>query len=145
MDIHYNIDDIMKRVPHRYPFIMVDRIISYTPAKNIVGVKNVSINEPYFQGHFPGKPIMPGVLIIEALAQTGAVMAYDELMDAHPNQFLYLSSMNKVRFRRPVVPGDQLVLDLTVVRLRKQAIKMRGRASVEDDTAADAEFIALVR
>ncbi|ETR73263.1 MAG: (3R)-hydroxymyristoyl-[acyl-carrier-protein] dehydratase [Candidatus Magnetoglobus multicellularis str. Araruama] len=142
--MHYDIDEILKRVPHRYPFIMVDRIVSYMPSKHIVGVKNVSINEPYFQGHFPDRPIMPGVLIIEALAQTGAVMAYDELVRFQPDKFLYLSGMNKVRFRKAVVPGDQLKMDLHVVRIRKQAIKMRGLAIVEDKTVAEAELIALL-
>jgi beta-hydroxyacyl-ACP dehydratase FabZ len=142
--MHYDIQEILKRIPHRYPFIMVDKVVSYTPSKHIVGIKNVSINEPYFQGHFPDRPIMPGVLIIEALAQTGAIMAYDELIRYQPNKFLYLSSMNKVRFRKPVVPGDQLVLDLKVVRIRKQAIKMRGQALVDHKTAAEAELIAIL-
>jgi len=142
--MHYDIQEILKRIPHRYPFIMVDRVVSYTPSKHIVGIKNVSINEPYFQGHFPDRPIMPGVLIIESLAQTGAIMAYDELIRLQPDKFLYLSSMNKVRFRKPVVPGDQLVLDLNVVRIRKRAIKMRGQALVDDETAAEAELIAIL-
>ena len=142
--MHYDIQEILKRIPHRYPFIMVDRVVSYTPSKHIMGIKNVSINEPYFQGHFPDQPIMPGVLIIEALAQTGAIMAYDELIRFQPDKFLYLSSMNKVRFRKPVVPGDQLILDLNVVRIRKQAIKMKGQALVDDKTAAEAELIALL-
>jgi 3-hydroxyacyl-[acyl-carrier-protein] dehydratase len=143
--MHYDIHEILKRIPHRYPFVMVDRIISYTPSKHIVGIKNVSMNEPHFQGHFPDRPIMPGVLIIESLAQTGAIMAYDELIQNQPDKFLYLSSMNKVRFRKPVVPGDQLVLDLNVIRIRKQAIKMRGRAMVDNEIAAEAELIALIR
>jgi len=142
--MHYDIQEILKRIPHRYPFIMVDRIVSYTPSKHIVGIKNVSINEPFFQGHFPNRPIMPGVLIIESLAQTGAIMAYDELIRYQPEKFLYLSSMNKVRFRKPVLPGDQLVLDLSVVRMRKQAIKMRGQAKVDDKIAAEAELVALL-
>jgi len=141
--MHYDIQEILKRIPHRYPFIMVDRIISYTRSKHIVGIKNVSINEPYFQGHFPERPVMPGVLIIESLAQTGAIMAYDELIRT-PDKFLYLTSMNKVRFRKPVVPGDQMVLDLNVVRIRKQAIKMRGKALVDNETAAEAELIAIL-
>jgi len=142
--MHYDIQEILKRILHRYPFIMVDRIVSYTPSKHIVGIKNVSINEPFFQGHFPERPIMPGVLIIESLAQTGAIMAYDELIRSQPEKFLYLSSMNKVRFRKPVVPGDQLILDLNVVRVRKQAIKMRGQAKVDDELAAEAELVALL-
>jgi beta-hydroxyacyl-ACP dehydratase FabZ len=142
--MHYDIQEILKRIPHRYPFIMVDRIVSYTQSKHIVGIKNVSINEPFFQGHFPDRPIMPGVLIIEALAQTGAIMVYDELLRLQPDKFLYLSSMNKVRFRKPVVPGDQLVLDLNVIRIRKQAVKMRGQAKVDDETAAEAELIAIL-
>jgi beta-hydroxyacyl-ACP dehydratase FabZ len=141
--MHYDIQEILKRIPHRYPFIMVDRIVSYTPSKHIVGIKNVSISEPYFQGHFPDRPVMPGVLIVESLAQTGAIMAYDELIHA-PDKFLYLTSMNKVRFRKPVVPGDQLILDLNVVRIRKQAIKMRGMALVDNETAAEAELVAIL-
>ncbi len=145
MNCHYDIHDIMKRIPHRYPFIMVDRILSYTPSKHIVGLKNVSINEPFFQGHFPGRPILPGVLIIEALAQTGAVLAYDELVGTQPDRILYLSSMDKVRFRKPVIPGDQLLLNLTVIHKRKDALKMKGIACVDNQTSAEAELMAILR
>ncbi|KPA15934.1 (3R)-hydroxymyristoyl-[acyl-carrier-protein] dehydratase [Candidatus Magnetomorum sp. HK-1] len=144
MDCNYDIHYILKRVPHRYPFIMVDRIISYTSSKSITGVKNVSINEPFFQGHFPGRPIMPGVLIIEAIAQTGAVMAYDELNGMQTDKFLYLTSMDKVRFRKPVIPGDQLILELKVMHIRKGAIKMKGKALVDDKIAAEAELMAIL-
>jgi len=144
MDYNFNIHDIMKRIPHRCPFIMVDRILSYTPQQQIVGLKNVSMNEPFFQGHFPDRPIMPGVLIIESLAQTGAVMAYEELVDQNSNQFLYLSTLDKVRLRKPVVPGDQLILYLTVIRSRQNAIKMKGKAIVDNKTAAEAEIMAIL-
>jgi beta-hydroxyacyl-ACP dehydratase FabZ len=144
MNFQYDIKEIMKRIPHRCPFIMVDRILSYTPSKQIVGLKNVSMNEPFFQGHFPDHPIFPGVLIIEALAQTGACMAYDELVDQNSDQFLYLGSMDKVRFRKPVVPGDQLILDLNVIRTRQNAMKMSGKAIVDNKTAAEAELMAIL-
>jgi len=145
MDYKCDIHEVLKRVPHRYPFIMVDRIISFIPSKSITGLKNVSMNEPFFQGHFPGHPIMPGVLIIEALAQTGAFLAYDVLFDKHSDKFLYLTSMDRARFRKPVIPGDQLILELNVLHIRNGAIKMKGKALVDDKVSAEAELMAVLR
>lgn len=129
---------IQKILPHRYPFLMVDGILEIEPKKRIVGVKNVSINESYFQGHFPGRPIMPGVLIIEALAQTGGLLLLMEIPDRE-NKLLYFVSMDDVRFRRPVVPGEQLMLEVTVLSWRSGGTfcKMHGRATVNGELAAE--------
>ena len=108
--------DIMKQLPHRYPFLLVDRILSLELHKRVVGIKNVTINEPFFQGHFPGRPIMPGVLILEALAQTGGILALLSTPENLGKSSIYLLSIDKVRFRKPVLPGDQLVLELEAIR-----------------------------
>jgi 3-hydroxyacyl-[acyl-carrier-protein] dehydratase len=134
--------EIMQYLPHRYPFLLVDRIVSLTPGKRIVGLKNVTCNEPFFQGHFPGRPIMPGVLIVEAMAQVGGVMAY---MSAPPDlrqRFYYFVGLDNVRFRKPVVPGDQLILDLEILRGGKKIWKMRGKAFVDDVLVTEGELMA---
>jgi 3-hydroxyacyl-[acyl-carrier-protein] dehydratase len=129
---------IQKILPHRYPFLMVDGILEMERRKRIVGVKNVSINEPYFQGHFPGKPIMPGVLIVEALAQTGGILLLSEIPDRE-NKLLYFVAMDDARFRRPVVPGEQLRLEVTVISWRSGGTfcKMHGKATVNGELAAE--------
>ncbi len=119
---------IQKILPHRYPFLMVDAILEMERFKRIVGVKNVSINESFFQGHFPGKPILPGVLIIEAMAQTGGLLLLQEVPDRE-NKLLYFVAVDDARFRRPVVPGDQLRLEVGVVSWRGNFCKLRGTAS----------------
>jgi len=128
---------IQKILPHRYPFLMVDAIIEMERLKHIVGIKNVSINEHYFQGHFPGQPIMPGVLIIEAMAQTGGLLLLQEVPDRE-RKLLYFVAVDEARFRRPVVPGDQLKLDVTVLAWRNTFCKLRGAASVDGELAAEA-------
>src|ERR1700680_2455944 len=128
---------IQKILPHRYPFLMVDAILEMERFKRIVGGKNVSINEGFFQGHFPGKPIMPGVLIIEAMAQTGGLLLLQEVPDRE-NKLLYFVAVDDARFRRPVVPGEQLRLEVSVVSWRGNFCKLRGLATVNGELAAEA-------
>jgi 3-hydroxyacyl-[acyl-carrier-protein] dehydratase len=128
---------IQKILPHRYPFLMVDAILEMEDKKHIIGVKNVSINEAYFQGHFPGQPVMPGVLIIEAMAQTGGLLLLKDVPDRQ-NKLLYFVALDGARFRRPVVPGEQLLLDVTVVTWRGNFCKLQGKATVNGELAAEA-------
>ena len=122
------IEAIVSAIPHRYPFLLVDRIVELDPGRRIVALKNVTINEPYFQGHFPGAPVMPGVLIVEALAQAGAVLMLQDMADRH-RKLVYFTGIDHARFRRTVGPGDTLRLELDVVKLRSRTCKMRGSAS----------------
>jgi len=138
------IEEIMQILPHRYPFLLVDRILSVELDKHIVGLKNITINEPFFVGHFPQSPIMPGVLIVEAMAQVAGILALLSTPENMGNQALYLMSLDKVRFRRPVVPGDQLVLDLTVLKGKRKYFKMAGKAMVGDNLVAEGELMAMV-
>lgn len=131
---------IQKILPHRYPFLMVDAIIEMERFKRIVGVKSVSINESFFQGHFPGQPIFPGVLIIEAMAQTGGLLLLQEVPDRE-GKLLYFVAVDDARFRRPVVPGDQLRLEVTVLSWRGTFCKLRGMASVNGELAAEATLM----
>jgi len=131
---------IQKILPHRYPFLMVDAILEMERFKRIVGVKSVSINESFFQGHFPGQPIFPGVLIIEAMAQTGGLLLLQEIPDRE-GKLLYFVAVDDARFRRPVVPGDQLRLEMTVLSWRGTFCKLRGRASVNEELAAEATLM----
>ena len=140
----FSLEDIQNILPHRYPFLLVDRIIALEPGKRIVGLKNVSINEPFFQGHFPGRPIMPGVLIAEALAQVGGILALLATPENMGKPSLFLMSLDKVRFRQPVVPGDQLRLEVDALRGGKKFWKMQGRAFVEDTLVAEGEMVAAV-
>jgi len=132
---------IMRSIPHRYPFLLVDRIVEMTPGTRIVAIKNVTINEPFFGGHFPGAPVMPGVLIIEALAQAGAVLLLHDMPDKE-SKLVYFTGIDKARFRRTVVPGDQLTLTLEVIKLRSRTCKMHGVAQVEGKKAAEAEILS---
>lgn len=136
-----NILDIMKKLPHRYPFLLVDRIIDFQPNISITGIKNVTINEPYFQGHFPGQPIMPGVLMVEAMAQVAGVLAFSSGVETKSVFFL---SIEKAKFRKPVVPGDQLRLEIKVLQQRGNVWKFSGAARVDDKVAAEADFTAMV-
>ena len=138
------LDDIKRVLPHRYPFLLVDRILSMELGQHIVGLKNVTVNEPFFSGHFPNNPIMPGVLIVEAMAQVAGILALLSTPENLGNQNLFLMSLDKVRFRRPVVPGDQLILDLKVLRGGKKFFKMEGKATVDDTLVAEAELMAMV-
>ena len=135
---------IERILPHRYPFLLVDRIIEVEEQKRIVGIKNVTINEPFFQGHFPGHPVMPGVLIIEAMAQVGGMLLMGTVDDPH-NKVVYFIALDNVRWRRPVKPGDQLRFELEVVQIRGSVCKMRGVAKVDGELAAEADMAAMVR
>lgn len=131
---------IQKFLPHRYPFLMVDGILEMERLKRIVGVKNVSITEPHFQGHFPGKPIMPGVLILEAMAQTGGLLLLQEIPDRE-KKLLYFVAVDGARFRRPVLPGEQLLLEVTVTSWRGDFCKLAGKATVQGELAAEATLM----
>ena len=135
-----DVNEIQKLLPHRYPFLMIDGILEMERLKRIVGVKNVTINEHYFQGHFPGKPIMPGVLIIEAMAQTGGLLLLLEIPDRE-NKLLYFVAVDGARFRRPVVPGDQLKLEVKVLSWRGDFAKLDGRATVDGQLCAEATLM----
>lgn len=139
-----DVKEIMEIMPHRYPFLLVDRIESLKEGEEIVGIKNVTINEPFFAGHFPGNPIMPGVLIIEAMAQVGGVLAFHSSPKEWAGSLVYFMGIDKVRFRKPVVPGDQLRLKLTTIRQKQRVFKMRGEAYVEDTLVAEAELMAAI-
>ena len=139
-----SIEEIMKVLPHRYPFLLVDRIIEVEEGKRIVGLKNVTINEPFFQGHFPGHPIMPGVLIIEAMAQVGGMLLMNGLEQAS-QKVVYFISLDNVRWRKPVKPGDQLRFELEVVQIRGPVCKMRGIAKVDGELVAEADMAAMIR
>ncbi len=140
----YTIEEIMKVLPHRYPFLLVDRIIEIEEKKRIVGLKNVTINEPFFQGHFPGHPIMPGVLIIEAMAQVGGMLLLGSVGDPE-TKVVYFMSLDNVKFRRPVKPGDQLRFELEVTQLRGTVCKMRGVGKVDGDVVVEADMAATIR
>lgn len=135
-----DVNDIQKILPHRYPFLLIDGIEEMERWKRIVGIKNVTINEHYFQGHFPGKPIMPGVLIIESMAQAGGLLLLQEVSD-RDKKLLYFVAIDNARFRRPVVPGDQLRLEMNVLAWRNGFCKLQGRATVQGDLAAEATLM----
>lgn len=134
---------IQKILPHRYPFLLVDKIIEIEPKVKIVGIKQVTVNEFFFQGHFPEMPLMPGVLIIEALAQCGAILALREFSD-RDKKIPFFSGIEKARFRRPVVPGDTLTLEVTALRIGSRVQKMRGEAKVDGQLAAEAEIMSVI-
>jgi UDP-3-O-[3-hydroxymyristoyl] N-acetylglucosamine deacetylase/3-hydroxyacyl-[acyl-carrier-protein] dehydratase len=140
----YGIEDIMKVLPHRYPFLLVDRILEIEENKRIVGLKNVTINEPFFAGHFPGHPVMPGVLIIEAMAQVGGMLLMGSVKDAE-SKVVYFMSLDNVKFRRPVKPGDQIRFELEVTQIRGTVCKMRGVGKVDGEIVAEADMAAMVR
>ena len=139
--------DIIRMLPHRYPFLLVDTITELEPGKRVVGVKNVTSNEPFFQGHFPGNPIMPGVLIVEAMAQVGGVLAHltksDSEEEGKPSMFFFMS-MDKVKFRKSVIPGDQLIIEVEALRTGSKFWKMAGKVFVKDDLVAQAELVATI-
>jgi 3-hydroxyacyl-[acyl-carrier-protein] dehydratase len=138
------IREIMSMLPHAYPFLLVDRIVEIEPGKRIVGIKNVTYNEPFFPGHFPGRPIMPGVLIVEAMAQTAGVLAFNSMPEAEQRKPAYFLGLDNVRFRKPVTPGDQLRLELEITRHRQAIWGFKGKALVDGQLVAEAEFLAMV-
>ena len=142
MDIH----QILKQLPHRYPFILVDRVLELDKGKSIKALKNVTINEPFFGGHFPHRPVMPGVLMLEALAQAAALLAFD-LQGVTPDDktVYYFAGIDGARFKRPVEPGDQLILDVELERMRAGIFKFKARASVGEETATEAELMCTMR
>lgn len=140
----YDIQKIMEFLPHRYPFILVDRVLELDPDQRIVALKNVTINEPFFQGHFPGTPIMPGVLIIEAMAQTGGILFFESLSAEHHGSLVYFMGMDKVKFRKPVVPGDQIIFEVKFLKKKTKVLKMSGSASVDGKRVAEAELLATI-
>ncbi|MFZ5798455.1 MAG: 3-hydroxyacyl-ACP dehydratase FabZ [Desulfobulbaceae bacterium] len=137
-----DIKDILAILPHRYPFVMVDRILEIEEGKHIIGLKNVTINEPFFQGHFPGEPVMPGVLILEGMAQVGALLAYRSLPEAIGTKLVYFAGLDGVRFRKVVRPGDQVIFRLEIIKLKAKLSKMSGKAYVDDQLVAEAELMA---
>jgi 3-hydroxyacyl-[acyl-carrier-protein] dehydratase len=138
-----DVNEIQKIIPHRYPFLLVDAITELDPGKRIAGIKNVSVNEPYFAGHFPGAPVMPGVLIVEAIAQVAAVMVLREVPDRE-RKLVYFLGIDQARFRHPVVPGDQLRIVVEVIRMRARHGKLKGEAFVGDKLVAEAEILSSI-
>lgn len=138
----YDITEILKLLPHRYPFVLVDRILEVEPGEKIVGLKNVTINEPFFQGHFPTEPIMPGVLILEGMAQVGAILAYLTDMEEFGGRLVYFAGLDGVRFRQKVVPGDQIIFELTVIKRKSKLYKLGGKAFVDDKMVCEAQLMA---
>jgi 3-hydroxyacyl-[acyl-carrier-protein] dehydratase len=137
------IDEILKLLPHSYPFLLVDRIVEIEPEKRIVGIKNVTFNEPFFPGHFPGKPVMPGVLIIEAMAQTAGILAFKSYPGIKGNVFFI--GIDNARFRKPVIPGDQLRMEMTLIKHRREIWMFEGKASVDGKTVAEARIMATLQ
>ena len=137
-----DIMEIMKLIPHRYPFLLVDRIVLIEPGREITGYKNVTINEPFFQGHFPSRPVFPGVLILEGMAQVGGVLAYHTYPESIGEKLIYFAGIDKARFRRPVGPGDQLVMKLVLLKHKRSIMVMHGQAYVDDQLVAEAELMA---
>ena len=138
-----DINEIMQLMPHSYPFLLVDRILEFEPAKRIVGIKNVTFNEPYFTGHFPQRPIMPWVLIVEALAQTGVVLAFKSFPEK--KGLVFFTGIDDARFRKPVIPGDQIKLVLEVIKHRREIWVFEGKAYVDNEVVAEARIMAMLK
>ncbi|WP_114970454.1 3-hydroxyacyl-ACP dehydratase FabZ [Rhodoferax ferrireducens] len=142
MDIH----KILKQLPHRYPFLLVDRVLAIDKGKSIRALKNVTINEPFFEGHFPHRPVMPGVLMLEALAQAAALLAFDAVGSSPTDDMIYyFAGIDGARFKRPVEPGDQLILEVELLRMKAGIFKFKGRALVADELAVEAELTCAMR
>jgi 3-hydroxyacyl-[acyl-carrier-protein] dehydratase len=139
----FNIQEILDFLPHRYPFLLIDRVVEFERAKRLVAIKNVTINEPFFQGHFPGHPIMPGVLVVEAMAQAGGIILLSELEHRH-SKLVVFTGIERAKFRRPVVPGDQLRIEVDVLSVRSRAGRMSGRALVDGKLACEATLTCQV-
>lgn len=139
-----DINRIMKMIPHRYPILLVDRVLEYVPGESAVGLKNVTMNEPHFQGHFPDFPVMPGVLIVEAMAQTSAILVVQTLGGEAEGKLVYFMSIDSAKFRKPVTPGDSMHIRVTKLQNRKTVWKFRGEAMVDGQLCAEAEFSAMI-
>jgi 3-hydroxyacyl-[acyl-carrier-protein] dehydratase len=137
------IQEIMDFLPHRYPFLLIDRVLEFEPQKRLVAIKNVTMNEPFFQGHFPGAPIMPGVLVIEAMAQAGAVLLLSEIEDRH-SKLAVFTGIDGAKFRRSITPGDQIRIEVTVLSFRPRVGKMEGKAYVDDKVASEATLTCMI-
>ncbi len=137
------IQEIMDFLPHRYPFLLIDRVLEFEPQKRVVAIKNVTMNEPFFQGHFPGAPIMPGVLVIEAMAQAGAVLLLSELEDRH-SKLAVFTGIDGAKFRRSITPGDQIRIEVNVVSFRPRAGKMEGKAYIDGKLACEATLTCMI-
>ena len=142
METVFDIQAIAELLPHRYPFLLIDRVINLKPNEEIVALKNVTMNEPFFQGHFPSIPVMPGVLIVEAMAQAGGVLVLDSLPKEQHGRPVYFMGLDKVKFRKPVVPGDQIIFEVKILKLRSKAVKLAGKATVDGNLVAEAELMA---
>ena len=138
-----DIQSILEFMPHRYPFLLVDRILEFTPGERIVGLKNVTFNEPYFMGHFPDHPIMPGVLIVEAMAQAGGLLLLNEIEEPK-SKVVYFMSMDDVKFRKPVLPGDQLIFEVELLKKRASTCRVRGIGTVDGQKVAEATMMARI-
>jgi beta-hydroxyacyl-ACP dehydratase FabZ len=136
-----DVQQILDLLPHRYPFLLVDRVVEMQGTEKIVALKNVTFNEPFFQGHFPGRPVMPGVLIVEAMAQAGGLLLMDQIPDRE-SKLVYFMGIDNVRFRKPVLPGDQLLMEVEMLQLRGKVAKMKGTARVDGKVVAEAEMLA---
>ena len=139
-----DIQEIRRLLPHRYPFLLVDRVVEFVPEQSLRAFKNVTANEQFFEGHFPGHPVMPGVLVVEALAQAAALLAFKSVGLTQKDQVVYLMGLDGVRFRRPVVPGDRIDLEVSVLKRKGKIWKIRGEARVEGNLACEAELLATV-
>ncbi len=137
----FNVEEILEILPQRYPFVMIDRITNFISGERCTAIKNVSVNEPYFQGHFPGKPIMPGVLILESMAQAGSFLVLYNLEDPL-SKGMFFSAVEKSKFRKPIVPGDQIILEMKLLKFRLGTVKLSGKAYVDNQLVAEAILLA---
>jgi len=136
-----NIEKILRILPHRYPFLLIDRVLELKKGQSIIAIKNVTYNEPFFQGHFPNLKVMPGVLVVESIAQAGGILIYHSIPDP-ANKVVFLSKIDNVKFRKPVVPGDQMMLEAFIIKLKNRICKIRGRVSVDEKTVVEGEIMA---
>ncbi|MCX8093014.1 MAG: 3-hydroxyacyl-ACP dehydratase FabZ [Candidatus Goldbacteria bacterium] len=138
-----DINKIQEYLPHRYPFLLIDRVLEIKPGEKIIAIKNVTMNEWFFQGHFPGRPVMPGVLIVEAMAQAGGILVLEQIKEAK-GKVIYFMTIDAVKFRKPVVPGDTLRFEITPIKLKGNIAKLHGDAYVEDEKVAEADMMAML-
>jgi 3-hydroxyacyl-[acyl-carrier-protein] dehydratase len=140
----FDIEKILNILPHRYPFLLVDKVIEIQKGKSIIALKNVTYNEPFFQGHFPDLKVMPGVLVMEAIAQAGGILLHYSIPEPE-NKFVFLSKIDKAKFRKPIVPGDQIRIEVDILKLKNRICQIRGKAMIEGEVAAEGEILATVR